>query len=311
MDPVIIAALASFGAVLVGAVTGLSVALERRTVNRNLRNVSSTELAPDQLRERALAAPARDRLVRPFVEWLGASARRFTPVHQLDRFTRKLELAGNPEGWDASRLAALRFFGRAVGPVAVVALLAAVGAGVPQTVVLAALVGLAFQVGPDVLLDRRIAARQTSIRAAIADAIDLLIITIEAGLGFDSALERVARQVPGPLGEELHRTVQEVHLGRARSAALRGLGRRTGVIHVRGLVGAIIQAEQFGLTISDVLRQQAAELRERRRQEAEEHAQKIPVKVLTPLIFFILPALFVVLLGPGVMQLMETLGNAQ
>lgn len=307
MDLILLAAITSFGAIVVGGTAGLSLALERRRVNRTLRAVAGVELAPEQLRDRALAAPVGQRLVAPFVERLLGAARRFTPVHQLDRFTRKLQLAGHPEGWDAARLAALRFFGRLIAPALVALLLLAAGSSVLQTLVLAGLVALMFQLGPDVLLDRRIAARQDAIRTSIADAMDLLVISVEAGLGFDVALERVSRQVTGPLGEELHRTVQEISLGRARSAALRGLADRTGVVHIRALVAAIIQAEQFGLTISDVLRQQAGELRERRRQEAEEHAQKIPIKVLVPLIFCILPALFIVLLGPGVMQIYDTI----
>lgn len=309
MDMILLAAATSFGAIVIGGTAGLSLALERRRVNRTLRAVATVELAPEQLRERALAAPAAQRLVRPFVEHLLGAARRFTPVHQLDRFTRKLELAGHPEGWDAPRLAALRFFGRLIGPLVVAGLLLAAGTAVPRIIVLAGLVALLFQLGPDVLLDRRIAERQDEVRTTIADAIDLLVITVEAGLGFDVALDRISRQVPGALGEELHRTVQEINLGRSRSDALRGLADRTGVIHVRMLVGSIVQAEQFGLTVSDVLRQQAGELRERRRQDAEEHAQKIPIKVLTPLIFFILPALFIVLLGPGAMQLRDALGS--
>ena len=307
MDPVVVAALAAFGSVLIAATAGVSLALERRRVNRSLRNVASVELAPDQLRQRALAAPARDRLVVPAVEWLGRAARRFTPLHQLERFDRKLELAGRPEGWDAPRLAAIRFFGRLLAPLATVLVLGAADVAALQVIVVAALAGLLFQMGPDVLLDGRIRRRQLAIRQAIADAIDLLVISVEAGLGFDQALDRVARQVPGALGEELHRTVQEIHLGRARTDALRSLGVRTGVVYIRAFVAAIIQAEQFGLTVSDVLRQQAEELRERRRQEAEELAQKIPVKILTPLIFFILPALFIVLLGPGAMQIHDTL----
>lgn len=307
MDPVVIAAAAAFGAVLIAGTTGLSLAMERRRVNRSLRNVASVELGPDQLRHRALAAPARDRLVVPTVELLGRAARRFTPLHQLERFDRKLELAGRPENWDAPRLAAIRFFGRLLAPLATVLVLGIADVGALQVIVLAALTGLLFQLGPDVLLDGRVRRRQLEIRQSIADAIDLLVISVEAGLGFDQALDRVARQVPGALGEELHRTVQEIHLGRSRTDALRGLGIRTGVVYIRALVAAIIQAEQFGLTISDVLRQQAEELRERRRQEAEEHAQKIPVKILTPLIFFILPALFIVLLGPGAMQISDTL----
>lgn len=307
MDPLLVTALAVFGMVALGGTAGLSLALERRRVHRTLRNVSTVELGADQLRERALADPMAKRLLLPFLGHVLGASRRLTPLHQLERFERKLLLAGNPEEWDAARLAAVRFFGRVLGPTLVAMVLLAAGTGPLQVVVLSGMVALVFQLGPDVLLDRMIARRQEEIRTTLADAMDLLIIMVEAGLGFDAAMARVARQIPGALGEELRRTVQEIQLGRSRAEALRGLADRTGIVHVRGLVAAIIQAEQFGITISEVLRQQASELRERRRQEAEEHAQKIPVKVLLPLIFFILPSLFIVLLGPGVMQIYDAI----
>lgn len=307
MDPLLITALAVFGSITVGGTAVLSHALERRRINQTIRNVSTIELAPDQLRERELAASAKRRLLMPMLQRVLNGARRFTPVHQLERFERKLVLAGHPEGWDPARLAAIRFFGRLVGPVAMGVLLLAAGVGPARALVVAGLLGLMFHLGPDVLLDGIIKRRQEEVRTTLADAMDLLIIMVEAGLAFDTALTRVSRQVPGAFGEELHRTVQEIHFGRSRADALRGLADRTGLVHVRGLVSSIIQAEEFGLTISDVLRQQAAELRERRRQEAEEHAQKIPVKVLIPLIFFIMPSLFIVLLGPGVFQIYEAI----
>ena len=203
MDPIVVAAVASFAAVLIGGTAGFSLALERRRVNRSLRNVASVELGPDQLRQRALAVPARDRLVVPAVEWLGRAARRFTPLHQLERFDRKLELAGRPDGWDAPRLAAIRFFGRLLAPLGTVLVLGLADVAALQVLVLAALAGLLFQLGPDVLLDGRIRRRQQDIRQSIADAIDLLVISVEAGLGFDQALDRVARQVPGALGLSL------------------------------------------------------------------------------------------------------------
>lgn len=307
MDPLTIAAAAVFGSLVVGGTAGFSLAFERHRVNQALRSVRTVELGADQLRDRSLAAPAANRLLLPLMERALGAARRFTPVHQLERFERKLALAGHPEGWDPARLAAIRFFGRLVGPLMMTTALLSAGIGTPQALVVAGMVGLMFHLAPDVLLDRIISRRRAEVRATLADAIDLLIIMVEAGLGFDVALGRVAAQVPGALGEEMHRTVQEIRLGRGRSDALRGLADRSGIIHVRGLVSAIIQAEQFGLTISDVLRQQADELRERRRQEAQEHAQKIPVKILMPLIFFIMPALFVVLLGPGAVQIYEAI----
>jgi tight adherence protein C len=132
-------------------------------------------------------------------------------------------------------------------------------------------------------------------------------ITVEAGLGFDAAMERVAREMEGPLGEELIRVVQEMRLGKSRADALRDLGSRSSVDELKSFVLAMVQADIFGISIARVLHVQAAELRIKRRQRAEEQAQKLPVKIIFPLILCIFPALFIVLLGPAAIQIYESL----
>ena len=148
--------------------------------------------------------------------------------------------------------------------------------------------------------------RSERIRRDLPDAIDLLSISVEAGLGFDAAVQQVAQNTDGPLADELSRMIREMQLGQGRSAALRGLAARSTVHELRAFVGAMVQADQLGIPIGQVLRVQSSEIRVKRRQRAEELAQKVPVKITVPLIFCILPCLFVVVLGPAALTIMDT-----
>lgn len=310
MEPLqLVAVTATFVAVLVGAAATLSLVLERRRVGRTLRSLPTAELTADDLRQRTLAIPVVDRLLRPAGDRLLNGVRRLTPVAQLERFQEKLVLAGRPPGWDPARLAAIRLIGRIVVPVLVWLALQVTGLGQLEVVLAAAGSGLMMHLGPDVLLDGMIRRRQDQIQVALPDTIDLLTITVEAGLGFDASLDRVGRTTGGPLGVELRQVVQDVQLGRPRNEALRAMSDRIGLPDVRTLVSSIVQAEQFGITIGSVLRSQSEELREKRRQRAEEYAQKIPVRILFPLIFFILPSVFVVVVGPGGIQIADQFGG--
>jgi tight adherence protein C len=148
--------------------------------------------------------------------------------------------------------------------------------------------------------------RTKGIQRALPDALDLLTISVESGLGFDAALAQVARNTDGPLADELARVLQEMQIGLGRSTALRAMSERTDVAEVRGFVTAMVQADALGIPIAQVLRVQAREIRVKRRQRAEEQAQKIAVKILIPLIFCILPCLFIAVLGPAGMGVYET-----
>jgi tight adherence protein C len=159
--------------------------------------------------------------------------------------------------------------------------------------------------GPEIVIDRRIEARQSSIRRALPDTLDLLTISVEAGLGFDAALSQVMHSVPGALSMEIARTMQEMQLGVSRADAFRNLNVRTEVDELKSLVLAIIQADKFGISVSKVLRAQAHEQRTKRRQRTEERAMKIPVKILFPLITCVLPSMFIVVLGPGVIRIVQ------
>jgi tight adherence protein C len=160
---------------------------------------------------------------------------------------------------------------------------------------------------PDLLVYNAGVKRQDKIRKALPDTLDMLTVCVEAGLGFDAALAQVARNTDGPLASECSRLLQEMQFGKPRVDALRALGDRTTVVELRGLVSALVQASELGVPVARVLREQSAEMRTRRRQRAEEKAQKVPVKVLFPLIFCLFPALFVMVVGPGGINIAHTL----
>ena len=163
--------------------------------------------------------------------------------------------------------------------------------------------------GPDAWLSRKIGDRRKSMQKALPDVLDMLVISVEAGLGFDSALARVVQTVPGPLSEEFFRMLQETRVGVARRDAMRHLSERTDLDELRSFLLAMMQAEAFGVSIARVLRVQADEMRVKRRQRAQEKAFAAPVKIVFPLVFCIFPALFVVLLGPAGIQIASAFAN--
>lgn len=257
-------------------------------------------MAPD-LRDAMLKRSARDRAVAPLVGGLARRLRRISPGGRVDRIERRILLAGTPGGVTVETVltakVVLGVVGLALGLTWFVlypGLLSAVGG------ILVAAMGYLL---PDAWLSNRAEDRQDEIRRVLPDLLDQLTITVEAGLAFEAALARSCASGSGPLNDEMVRTMQDIQVGMGRRDALRQLADRVDVPELRSFVAAVSQAEQYGVPIAQVLRVQAAELRLRRSQRAEEQAMKLPVKLLFPTVFFIFPVLFIVLLGPAVLQI--------
>jgi tight adherence protein C len=258
----------------------------------------------DALRDETLARPLSERAVAPVLIRLGSFLRRFTPVGYLERTQRKLMLAGSPGNLDAPAFTVIKLFTTIVG--IVLAFFAqGIGAqGIQRLLLLVAPIALGF-FGPDAWLTRKVDERRVAMQKALPDILDLLVISVEAGLGFDAALARVVGTVPGPLSEEFFRMLQETRVGVSRRDAMRHLMDRTDLDELRSFLLAMLQAEAFGVAIARVLRVQADEMRVKRRQRAQEKAFGAPVKLVFPLVFCIFPSLFIVLLGPAAIQIAD------
>lgn len=256
---------------------------------------------PDS-RRLALSASARTRILDPLFDGIAHASRRFTGEGAANAVRRKLELAGlQDKGWTVERLLVIRALALAIG--AVVAFIALTG-GITQNSLLVA--GSSVAVGylaPMAWLNRRAEERQRSIERQLPDIIDQITVSVEAGLGFDAAMARSAEGRTGPLADELHRVLQDVQIGVSRDDALDRLVERTEVADLRQFVVSIRQATKHGLPIGTVLHVQSLELREKRRARVEEKAGALPVKIVFPLVFCILPPLFVVILGPAMLDI--------
>jgi tight adherence protein C len=282
-------------------------ALERREVFNNLRQVQTIDLSPYALRHRELATPFFQRVALPSVRRLGRMGRRFTPQSVVQRLQREIDYAGSPAGLDPERILATKFLALIGMPLAAFVMSKVLHFQGPRMIVMMLLACAIGYYGPEWTLRARSGTRQNEIRRALPDALDLLSITVEAGLAFDAAVGRVAQHAGGPLGQEFHRFLQETQLGKSRTDALRDLGERSTVQEMKSFALAMIQAEVFGVSIANVLQTQAHSLRVKRRQRAEEKGQKLQVKIVFPLLLCVFPSLFVILLGPAMLQIYHTL----
>ena len=254
------------------------------------------------IRDDELTKPLAQRTIGPIVLKVSNFLRRFTPVGYLEKKQHGLVLAGNPGNLDAPSFVVIKLLTTGLGLFAAFFLVNYGASGVQRTFLFLMPIALGF-FGPDAWLQRKIDDRAKVMLRALPDVLDLLVISVEAGLGFDSALSRVVATVPGPLSEEFFRMLQETRVGVSRRDAMRHLMDRTDIDELRSFMLAMIQAEAFGVTIARVLRVQADEMRVKRRQRAQEKAFAAPVKLVFPLVFCIFPALFIVLLGPAAIQI--------
>lgn len=274
------------------------------------------EVAPERIDDYLLSSPRpvrldtgasfTERVLLPALHGLGGLLAGLTPAGRLAKIRAKLDMAGNPRGYGV-----LEYLGSK--PLSAVILIPA-GIWVllhvrsnPAIIAWGAgllIVAMGIWL-PDIILQRIIEARQAAIRRSLPNVLDLLVVSVEAGVGFDGAVQKVVEKKSGPLEQELSRALEQVRVGQSRAEALREMGRRTQVAELISFVAAVTQAETMGISIARVLRTQANTARERRSQRAREASAKLPVKLLFPLVFFIFPSLFIVILGPGVIRFIE------
>lgn len=263
------------------------------------------------LEEIELSQSFRDRILIPAARRFGEIAIRFTPQNAIQDTAKKLEQAGTPAGLDPTVFWALRFIGIGFGVLVLIvstfsrAEFIKGSRGIIAAVVFAV---LGFFV-PELWLRGRIERRQKDVRKALPDALDLLTICVEAGLGFDMAMDRVQEKWDNELALIFARVLREMALGKLRREALRDMADRVGIPELTSFVAAVIQSEQLGVSMSNVLRIQSDAMRVKRRQIAEEEAQKAPIKMLFPMAFLIFPSLLIILMGPAALILMTSVAG--
>lgn len=288
-------------AVLVGLAGGVALVLTSKSqptgVARSLalieRGVRRNEVARNEL-------GVADRLVKPVLGLTRRLALTISPGGTASRLARLLDFAGNPPSWTLERLLAVK--GAALIILAALGFVLLGGLGVKGVLgaVVAGAIGFFL---PDLLLYNTGMKRQDELRRGLADALDMMTVAVEAGQSFDGALQQVAVSVDGPVAGEFSRVLQEIQIGKPRSAAFSSLAERTNVTEIKTFVTALMQADRLGLPIGQVLREQAQQMRLVRKQRAEEKAQKVPIKILFPMLLFIFPCVFIIVIGPGAIRI--------
>jgi len=297
-------------AVLVGvAIIAIVIALGSRkpgdSLSARLAEYSMRE-TPATLEEIELSMPFSERVLAPTVRRAAGFMARLTPEQTLESTRHKLDLAGNPNNWTPSEFFGVRAVACAALGGLIFLVLSLANVDWLQRLGITVVFALLGFMLPALWLGQKIRSRKDSVIRSLPDALDLLTICVEAGLGFDQAMQKVAEKWDDELSRAFARVLHEIRLGKTRREALRDLANRLDLSDVTSFVAAVIQAEQLGVSIAKVLRIQADQMRIRRRQRAEEKAHQAPVKMLFPMVFLIFPAIWIVLLGPALLQALST-----
>ncbi len=309
-NPLVSKTLIEFIGVVIGLAVffiwlGMSKRTEKDILAKRLQNATSQ---PVKWRALQLNRPLQERILQPVVHSILSTLGTLAPSSNTDKIRHKLILAGNPHN-----LNALDFLG-----IKILSAIAVIIVAFPiLTKRFPGISGLSFSIAagiiglylPEYWLNRKIKKRQHDLRKALPDALDMLTICVDAGLGLDSALTKVTEKWDNPLTDEFKIVLGEIRMGVRRSDALRHLVSRTSVEELSSFVAILVQAEKLGVSITQVLHTQSQHLRERRRQWAEEQARKAPIKMMIPLVIFIFPATFAVILGPAIPRFMSTFGG--
>jgi tight adherence protein C len=303
---VVLITLLTFAAVVFGT---FAVVLETQSKRMSDRFTTVASRVIEEDDDQVLRGSLRERVFDPMLQRLNAWAVKLTPAQSVKQTALRLDRAGRPFGltpatWTLVKTAGMLFsvigalavlrFGHLHGPLGVLAALAVAACGA---------------LGPSYYLDYCTKVRQAAIRRALPDVIDLLVVSVEAGLGLDAALSEVIARRKGPLLDEFARVLAEVRVGKPRRRAWQDMAERTDCLELKVFTAALVQAEELGASIAGVLRGQSEALRMRRGLSVREVAAVLPVKMLFPLVFFIFPGMFVVILGPGMINMMQSFGQ--
>jgi tight adherence protein C len=293
------------GAAVFLVIVGLAATSAVDPVQARLTEFSTAPAA--SLEELELQRPLFDRTLRPLAGRLTGIAQRLASPGKVERTSRRLLMAGEPAGMRATEFLALKVLFSIVGVILGFLVVAVLGRNTGLGLIVSGAAGALSFFGPEFWLSRAVSRRQTRIVLSLPDTLDLLTISVRAGLGFDGALAKVVEKTRGPLADEFQRALAEIRVGKPRREALRDMVTRTDVPALTNFVGAIIQADQLGVAISQVLQVQSEQLRIERRQRAEEMAAKAPIKMLFPLVGCIFPSMFIVILGPAIILIIKNL----
>jgi tight adherence protein C len=297
--------------VIIGAIVliviGLRTPSTDNILERRLQDFSALD-GTVNLEDLEMAQPFSERIIIPLARKMGEIATRFTPQNALQNTQKKLELAGNPGRMEPSMVLLLQFGGAALFGGLLILVFTVANSKWPLgritlLVVAFSVIGFYF---PQLWLQSKISRRQKEVRLGLPDALDLLTICVEAGLGFDAAMAKVAEKWTNELSLSFGRVIREIQLGKLRREAMRDMAERIGISEMTSFVAAVIQSEQLGVSMAKVLRIQSDQMRIKRRQYAEEEAAKAPIKMLIPMGLLIFPSLMIVLLTPAAMKLMHS-----
>ena len=261
---------------------------------------------PLTLEEIELAQPFSQRILVPMLNASSQFMARFTPDKTLEATRHKLDLAGNPNNWSATQFLGVRGMAAVLLAILTLVLTSVADTQFSQRLLFTAGLGVLGFMLPTVWLGGKIRRRQDEIVKALPDALDLLTISVEAGLPFDGAMQRVADKWDNEISKGFHRVLTELRVGKGRAEALRGMADRMEVPDITQFIAALVQADQLGISIAKVLRIQSEQMRIKRRQRAEEKAQQAPIKMLFPMTFLIFPTILIVILGPALLVLKES-----
>ncbi len=297
--------------VIIGAIVliviGVRTPSTDNILERRLQDFSTLD-GTVNLEDLEMAQPFSERIIIPLARKMGEIATRFTPQNALQNTQKKLELAGNPGRMEPSMVLLLQFGGAALFGGLLILVFSVANSKWPLgritlLVVAFSVIGFYF---PQLWLQSKISRRQKEVRLGLPDALDLLTICVEAGLGFDAAMAKVAEKWTNELSLSFGRVIREIQLGKLRREAMRDMAERIGISEMTSFVAAVIQSEQLGVSMAKVLRIQSDQMRIKRRQYAEEEAAKAPIKMLIPMGLLIFPSLMIVLLTPAAMKLMHS-----